>query len=139
MTSKRPRPRDAVTRRRFESQRRRDTAPEMRLRRELYGRGLRYRVDYAIPVPRRRADLVFARQQVAVFVDGCYWHGCPEHATQPKHNAGWWREKLDANIRRDRETDERLAAVGWVSIRVWEHEDPTEAATRIEQVVRSRP
>lgn len=133
-----PQPRDAATRRRFESQRQRDTAPEMQLRRELHRRGLRYRVDHPIPVPCRRADVVFTRQRVAVFVDGCYWHGCREHATEPKNNAGWWRRKLDTNIERDRDTDRRLEAAGWVVIRVWEHEDPEEAAHAVEAALRPR-
>lgn len=131
-----PAPRDAATRRRFEAQRQRDTAPEMRLRRELHRRGLRYRVDHAIPVPRRRADVVFTRQRVAVFVDGCYWHGCREHATEPKNNADWWRRKLDANIERDRDTDRRLEVAGWMAVRVWEHDDPEHAADRVEAAVR---
>ena len=110
----------------------------MRLRRELHHRRLRYRVDHPIPVPRRRADVVFTRQRIAVFVDGCYWHGCPEHATEPKNNADWWRRKLDANIERDRDTDRRLEATGWLPIRVWEHEHPEAAADRVEAAVRLR-
>ena len=133
-----PRPRDIATRRRLENQRQRDTAPEVQLRRELHRRGLRYRVDHPIPLPRRRADIVFAGQRVAVFVDGCYWHGCPEHATAPKNNADWWRRKLDANVARDRDTDRRLEMAGWLVIRVWEHEESSEAADRVEAVVRSR-
>lgn len=133
-----PRPRDIATRRRMESQRQRDTAPETQLRRELHRRGLRYRVDHPIPLPRRRADIVFTGQRVAVFVDGCYWHGCPEHATAPKTNADWWRRKLDANIDRDRDTDRRLETAGWLVIRVWEHENLSEAADRVEAAVRSR-
>lgn len=134
-----PRPRDEAARRRFESQRQRDTAPELRLRRELHRRGMRYRVNHPIPVPRRRADIVFTRQRVAVFVDGCYWHGCPLHATQPKHNAQWWRAKLEANVGRDRDTDARLAEGGWVSVRIWEHEDAEHAADTVVAIVRARP
>lgn len=137
-TPPRPRPRDIATRRRLESQRQRDTTPEVQLRRELHRRGLRYRVDHPIPLPRRRADIVFAGQRVAVFVDGCYWHGCPEHATAPKNNADWWRRKLDANVARDRDTDRRLEMAGWLVIRVWEHEESSEAADRVEAAVRSR-
>ena len=122
----------------MESQRQRDTAPEIQLRRELHRRGLRYRVDHPIPLPRRRADIVFTGQRVAVFVDGCYWHGCPEHATAPKNNADWWRRKLDANIDRDRDTDRRLETAGWLVIHVWEHEKLSEAADRVEAAVRSR-
>jgi DNA mismatch endonuclease (patch repair protein) len=85
---------------------------------------------------RRRADLVFPSARVAVFVDGCFWHGCPEHATWPKQNAGWWRDKIEANRRRDRDTDARLREVGWQPVRVWEHEPVEEAARRIIEVFR---
>ncbi len=112
----------------------RDTAAELRLRAELHRRGLRYRVDVApIMGLRRRADVVFTRQRLAVFVDGCFWHGCPEHATWPKHNAAWWREKLERNRQRDRETDRQLRAAGWRVVRVWEHEDPVVAADRVQR------
>ena len=117
----------------------RDTAPERALRRELHSRGLRYRVD-ARPIPalRSRADLVFAPSRVAIYVDGCFWHACPDHAVLPKSNRGWWRDKLDANVRRDRATDQALAASGWMVLRVWEHDDPVLAANRIQTVVDSR-
>jgi DNA mismatch endonuclease (patch repair protein) len=87
---------------------------------------------------RRRVDIVFGPARVAVFVDGCFWHGCPEHATWPKRNARFWRKKIEANTRRDRDTDERLRREGWTVVRVWEHEPPNEAADRIEALVRSR-
>ncbi len=116
----------------MERQARRDTKAELAVRRAVWRRGLRYRVDLApLSGSRRRADLVFTRAKVAVFVDGCFWHGCPIHATAPKSNAEWWAEKLAANVRRDRDTDERLEAAGWLVVRVWEHEDPEEAAGRI--------
>ncbi|MEZ5257880.1 MAG: very short patch repair endonuclease [Ilumatobacteraceae bacterium] len=122
-----PEPLDDSTRERFRRQRQRDTEPELALRRELHRRGLRYRVDRRpIPGLRSRADLVFGPARVAVFVDGCFWHGCPEHATEPKHNASWWREKLATNVERDRRVDETLADAGWLSMRVWEHEDAAE-------------
>lgn len=136
--SRAPQPRDAATRRRLSAQGQRDTKPEIRLRSALHRRGLRYRVDCSIPVPRRRADIVFPKQRVAVFVDGCYWHGCPDHATVPKHNADWWRSKLEANMERDRDTRQRLEAEGWIVLRVWEHQDPEQAAAEIEAAVRSR-
>lgn len=120
-------------------QRRRDTGPEMALRRELHRRGLRYRVDRApLPGLRRRADLVFGPAQVAVFVDGCFWHKCPQHGTVPKANQDWWRAKLTGNVTRDQETDRRLSDAGWLVVRLWEHDEPTAAAVQIEQVVRSR-
>jgi len=111
----------------------RDTKPEMLLRRALWARGLRYRVDRApIPGMRRRADLVFGPSRVAVYVDGCFWHSCPEHATLPKNNREWWREKLAANVRRDRDTDRQLLEAGWQVVRIWEHEA---AALAVERVI----
>lgn len=120
---------------RMTRQRRRDTGPEMAIRRILFGSGLRYRVDAVLPGMRRRADLLFRSARVAVFVDGCFWHGCPEHGTQPKSNATWWAEKIAANIQRDRDTDRRLAEAGWHVVRVWEHEPAAQAALRIADLV----
>lgn len=120
---------------RMKAQRRRDTAPELALRRELWRRGLRYRVDHKVVGTRRRVDVVFTRARVAVFIDGCFWHRCPIHSTLPKANAAWWLAKLDANVERDRRTDRDLEMAGWVVVRVWEHEDPVVAADRIESVV----
>jgi DNA mismatch endonuclease (patch repair protein) len=119
-------------------QRRRDTAPEIAIRRAVHARGLRYRVDATLPGTRRRADLLFTRAKVAVFVDGCFWHGCPDHGTWPKRNASWWAEKIATNIRRDRDTDSHLAAVGWDVVRVWSHEPVDQAADRIAKTVLSR-
>ena len=120
----------------MERQARRDTKPELALRGGLWRRGLRYRVD-AAPIHglRRRADLVFHRAMVAVYVDGCYWHSCPEHATVPKANREWWIAKLSANVQRDRDTDARLQQAGWIAVRVWEHEVVVEAADRVESTV----
>jgi DNA mismatch endonuclease, patch repair protein len=119
--------------------RRRDTPGELALRSELHRRGYRFRVERPILKGlRRRADIVFPRERVAVFVDGCFWHGCPEHGTWPKKNAAWWRAKIEANRQRDADTDERLVASEWLPVRVWEHEAPSSAADRIEAVVRSR-
>lgn len=117
----------------------RDTEPELRLRRLLHRRGLRYRVaTRPIKGVRRTADLVFGPAKVAVFVDGCFWHVCPEHSTTPRTNQEYWLPKLQRNVQRDRETDALLRDAGWVSIRVWEHENPKEAADRIEETVRKR-
>lgn len=126
-------------RRRMQRQARRDTKPELTLRRELWRRGLRYQVDVApMSGVRRRADMAFRRALVAVYVDGCYWHSCPDHATVPKANREWWVAKLEANVARDRDTDAQLGLAGWEVLRVWEHEPIEDAADRIEAVVRSR-
>lgn len=113
----------------------RNTAPEIALRTELHRRGHRYFVDRPIPglSRRRRADIVFPRRRLAIFVDGCFWHGCPAHATWPKANAAWWRGKIEANRRRDADTDATLREAGWTVVRVWEHEQAAAAADRIEQ------
>jgi DNA mismatch endonuclease (patch repair protein) len=125
--------------RRMKTQRRRDTTPELALRRELHRRGLRYRLEVdLLGDSRRRCDIVFPRSKVACFVDGCFWHSCPDHGTVPKSNRDWWIEKLDNNVTRDRDTDERLAKAGWLVIRIWEHEEPAPAADFIERAVRSR-
>jgi DNA mismatch endonuclease (patch repair protein) len=119
--------------------RQRDTAAELALRSELHRRGLRYRVNVApLPGVRRRADVVFPRARVAVFVDGCFWHGCPEHVTWPTSNAAWWREKIEGNVRRDRDTDRRLEEAGWRVVRVWEHEPPGAGADAVERAVGRR-
>jgi DNA mismatch endonuclease (patch repair protein) len=113
-------------------QRTRDTAPEIALRRALHRLGYRYRVDVPLPgIPRRRADIVFTARRIAVFVDGCFWHGCPEHATWPANNAAWWASKLKANIERDRDTTARLVANGWTVVRIWEHERLDEALATV--------
>lgn len=135
----RPAPSSSAARDRFRAQRRRDTTPELALRRLLHARGLRYRVDTApLPGVRRRADVVFTRVRVAVFVDGCFWHSCPTHATHPKANAAWWQAKLEATVARDRDTDTTLAAAGWTVVRVWEHEPPAQAADRVVQAYTAR-
>jgi DNA mismatch endonuclease (patch repair protein) len=126
--------------------RRRDTAPELALRRVLHARGRRFFVDRRVSTrTRARADLAFPRARVAVFVDGCFWHFCEEHANLPKANAELWRTKLLANRQRDAQHDEVLRAEGWKVVRVWEYEDPFQAADRVERelalwarIVRSR-
>jgi len=126
-------------RRKMQDQRSRDTAPELAVRRLVHAAGLRYRVDRApLPGVRRRADLVFGPVRLAVFIDGCFWHGCPEHGNHPRTNQQWWAAKLDRNRQRDRNTDERLQAAGWQVLRLWEHEDPRKAADRIRDAVRHR-
>src|SRR6185312_10973627 len=98
---------------RMQRTKRRDTPAELALRSALHHRGYRFRVDHKLPGLRRRADLVFPRERLAVFVDGCFWHACPEHATWPKRNREWWRQKIVGNVERDRDTDRRLEEIGW--------------------------
>lgn len=117
-------------------QARKNTSPEIELRRALHGLGLRYRVEYPVPgMPRRRLDVAFPRLKVAVLVDGCFWHACPEHGTMPARNGSWWEAKLSRNVERDRETDRHLGVAGWTVVRVWEHEPPDAAAARILLVI----
>jgi len=121
-------------------QRSKDTGPELAVRRRLHGMGLRYRI-HAAPLPslRRRADIMFGPARVAVFVDGCFWHGCPVHGRRHHRVNGWyWPEKIARNRRRDADTDRRLRAAGWAVVRVWEHEDSDDVAARIADVVRAR-
>lgn len=132
-----PVPSSPFVSRRMGAQQRRDTRPEMALRRAMHAHGLRYRV-HVRPVPglRREADIAFTRAKVAVFVMGCFWHGCPRHATWPRANADWWRDKIERNRARDRETARRLRLAGWTPVVVWEHEDPEQAALRVLRIVR---
>ncbi|WLQ42902.1 very short patch repair endonuclease [Streptomyces laculatispora] len=114
----------------------RDTKPELRIRRLLHAQGLRYRVA-AKPLPglRRTADIVFRPAKLAVFVDGCYWHGCPDHYVPPKTNSSYWSAKVLRNVTRDRDTDTRLQAAGWTVLRFWEHESPDSCALTIAAAV----
>ncbi len=117
---------------------RRDTGPELRIRSLLHRAGARYRVDYKVGPGRSapRPDIAFTRQRVAVFIDGCFWHRCPEHSTLPKANREFWKAKLTANVARDRDHDEVLTSLGWTVIRIWEHEGPAVATDRIMGLVR---
>ena len=114
-----------------------DSGPERALRSALHRRGLRFRKHtQAVPGLRCRPDVVFTRARVAVFVDGCFWHSCPEHGTFAKANGEWWKAKLAANVARDRRNDAALAQAGWTVLRIWEHEDVNHAADRVERAVR---
>jgi DNA mismatch endonuclease (patch repair protein) len=114
----------------------RDTKPELALRRAVHARGLRYYVNRRpIKAVRRTADLLFPRLKLAVFLDGCFWHGCPDHHTVAKTNAAFWAEKVATNRRRDGDTNIRLAQAGWTVLRVWEHEPVDDAADRITATV----
>jgi DNA mismatch endonuclease, patch repair protein len=115
----------------------RDTVPELALRRALHRLGLRYRVDFRpIDDLRRRADIVFTRARVAVFVDGCFWHGCPDHCRPSGRNVDWWRQKIETTRRRDANTDAALRAAGWHVIRIWSH---TAVEDAVDLVVRALP
>jgi DNA mismatch endonuclease, patch repair protein len=114
--------------------RRVDTRPERAVRSLLWRRGLRFRKDLRLRLPTgasARPDIVFPRARLAVFVDGCYWHGCPQHARLPAVNVDYWRPKIEGNVARDRRADAALADAGWTVLRVWEHEDVEAAAERI--------
>ncbi|GCD99409.1 very short patch repair endonuclease [Embleya hyalina] len=128
-----------ATRARMSRQRSKDTGVEVALRRVLHGMGLRYRVHRRpLKGVRREADVVFGPAKVAVYVDGCFWHGCPVHATWPKRNAEFWKTKIEGNRTRDADTDRRMAEAGWLVVRVWEHEDAAVAAARVRDAVIAR-
>ncbi|WP_329583014.1 very short patch repair endonuclease [Kitasatospora sp. NBC_01250] len=113
-----------------------DTSAERAVRQLLHASGYRYRIHYPVPGMRRRTiDIAFTRAKLAVLVDGCFWHGCPEHATSPKANAEWWRQKLDRNIERDRETTAQLLSEGWTVMRFWEHEAPEAVMHQVSEAV----
>lgn len=131
----RPRASSEFIRKKMSDQKRRDTAPEMAIRQVLHARGLRYRVNYQLPNSRRRADIVFTRQKLAIFIDGCFWHSCPIHGSIPKKNRGWWVAKLQGNVQRDRDTDTHLRNLGWNVLRIWEHQKPLEAVQQIEAML----
>lgn len=122
--------------RRMAKIRQKGTDAEVALRRELYRIGLRYRIDYEVlKKPRRVADIALPGRKIAIFVDGCFWHGCPEHASWPKRNAEFWRQKIKTNQLRDADTNERLRSLGWTVLRFWSHESSTDAAAVVANMV----
>lgn len=122
---------------RFSAQKTVGTRPEILLRRALHARGLRFRVQFPVPgLPRRRMDIALTRAHLAVFVDGCFWHGCPDHCVTPKTNAEWWLTKIALNRDRDRHTSVHLTQAGWRVLRVWEHTPAEEAADLVEETYR---
>lgn len=128
-------PVEAISRR-YAALRRRDTAAELRIRRALHQQGLRFRVHARIDgLPRRRVDIAFTRWKVVVQVDGCFWHGCPQHSRVPQTNSDWWQWKISNTIRRDRDTDRQLASLGWKVARFWEHEDVSAVVARVMAVL----
>ncbi|MFF7964618.1 very short patch repair endonuclease [Streptomyces sp. NPDC007903] len=126
----------AARRRNMQAIRSRDTTPERLIRSLVHAQGFRYRVA-ARPLPnlRRTADLVFRPAKLAVFIDGCYWHGCPQHYVPPKTNPGYWSDKVARNMARDRDTDDQLRAAGWTVLRFWEHDPAEECALKIAATV----
>jgi DNA mismatch endonuclease (patch repair protein) len=125
-----------AVRRRMRSQRKRDTTPELLLRSALHAAGKRYRVHYPIPgSPRRSIDIAFLRRRLAVFVDGCFWHGCPVHGHQARVNQDWWARKISRNRERDCETNQMLVDAGWTVLRIWEHEDLDTALSMVDDAL----
>ena len=122
--------------------RRKDTKPELALRRALHSRGYRYRKDYRLDLAggtRVRPDIAFTARKVAVFVDGCFWHGCPQHGSRPAVNVWYWEPKLRRNTERDRAADAALAEAGWAVVRVWEHESLEAAVASVVAALSQAP
>jgi DNA mismatch endonuclease (patch repair protein) len=137
--NERPKDVDPVVSARMARVRGRDTRAELLIRSELHRRGLRYRVSQRPePSVRRTADIVFGPAHVVVMVDGCFWRNCPDHHRPSRRNADFWSEKIESNVRRDRETDRLLADAGWLVLPIWEHDDPIGAADQIEAIVTAR-
>jgi DNA mismatch endonuclease, patch repair protein len=125
-----------AVRRRMQATRQGDTPAEVALRSALHRLGLRFRLHRNIEgVSRVRPDIVFVSARVAVYVDGCFWHSCPEHGSAPKANREWWADKLSGNVERDRRHEAALREAGWEVIRIWEHEDSLHAARRVFEAV----
>ena len=134
-----PPPSSSAASRAMKGNRAADTRPELAVRSAVHRLGLRFR-KHARPLPavRCKPDLIFPTERIAVFVDGCFFHRCPDHGSSPRTNSAYWRAKLDRNVSRDRENDAALAAAGWIVIRIWEHEDAEAAAHRVAAVVHER-
>ena len=121
----------------MKANRRADTKPELALRSALHALGYRYRKDFRLDLPARRVrpDIAFTARKVAVFVDGCFWHACPDHGSQPKNNEWYWSPNLARNVERDRAADAALAQAGWIVVRLWEHVPVTEAVALVTAAV----
>ena len=123
----------------MQAQRQRDTKPELQMRHELTALGLRYQLQKRPETDlRNRMDILFKGAKVAVDIRGCFWHSCPQHATQPTNNAEWWRDKLEANVKRDRRTTHAFEELGWTVVRIWEHEDLESAVDRVLKTLSKR-
>jgi DNA mismatch endonuclease (patch repair protein) len=134
-----PHPTSEAVSGRMRANRRRDTRPEVALRSHLHRLGMRFRKDHPLRLVDRvvRPDVVFTRARLAVFVDGCFWHRCPEHGNVPRANGDYWGPKLARNVARDRAVDQALAAAGWHVMRAWEHEDAAAVAHAVAAELRS--
>ena len=131
-----PNPSSEAAHNRMKAVKSKNTAPEKAVRSALHRMGLSFRVDERpIKDLNRKADILFRSVMVAVFIDGCFWHGCPIHGTKSKTNAEFWEQKIKRNKERDRDTDKRLKAEGWKVIRIWEHEDSEQAAQKIYKII----
>lgn len=136
MSSGTPEAGSPAIRAKMQAQKAKDTKPEMQLRRALHARGLRFRVDAKLPeAGRRTADIAWAGRRIAVFVDGCFWHGCPDHFVLPKSHSRWWQEKIQRNRDRDEDTTRMLLDQGWTVIRIWEHAATSDAASFVQNIV----
>jgi DNA mismatch endonuclease, patch repair protein len=136
-----PHPSSAGRSANMKANRRADTKPELALRRALHGLGYRYRKDYRLDLEggvRVRPDIVFTARKVAVFVDGCFWHCCPEHGSKPASNTWYWEPKLRRNVDRDRAADAALGGAGWTVIRFWEHESIESAVAEVVGILAGR-
>jgi DNA mismatch endonuclease (patch repair protein) len=135
-----PTPTSAAVTAVMRANRKRDTKPELRLRSALHRRGIRYRLGLEILTRGVRVtpDLLFPRHRVAVFVDGCWWHRCPDHGVTPRTNTHYWLPKLAGNVERDQRVDAALKEGGWLVVRVWEHEEPGRAAASIASLLGAR-
>lgn len=129
---------DPIVRKRMQSQAVRDTKPEIEIALACHSLGLRYRKQVKFSDIRTTADLVFKKYNLIVFIDGCFWHGCPKHFRKPKTNTSWWVEKIDRNISRDNRKRAKLRKRGWSVMRIWEHTDPEIAAARIKKFTQRR-
>ena len=137
--SSNPKPSSSAAHNRMKAVRREGSAAEIALRKALDAHLMQYALnEQPIPDLNRWADIVFREEKVAVFVDGCFWHGCPLHGTQAKSNAAFWSAKIERNKERDSDTNQRLEEAGWMTIRIWEHDDPEAAAIRIASALRDR-
>lgn len=139
MGRKGPKPSSSAAKSRMEAAKPKNTLPEIKLQTALAELGINFETDVKpIEDLHRRADVLIREGKIAIFVDGCFWHGCPIHGTQAKANAEFWADKIKRNQERDLDTNEHLEAAGWTVIRIWEHEDPNDAAKQIADIIKEK-